>query len=156
MIARAGSGWQTVLADLSMILFIVTAAVVSVPAATGVKSASRAHESEQSEPLAYYSDEPGAPPLRQWLAAQGVDTRQQLTITAHYASGELAKALARAGNLAREAGAVGARSRIVLEPGSGGITAVLAYDAPQSAPQAKLAQTLLDNPSQTSVTQDER
>lgn len=42
MIARAGSGWQTVLADLSLILFMVTAAAVqdapAVPPAQDRKS----------------------------------------------------------------------------------------------------------------------
>ncbi len=144
MIARAGSGWQTVLADLSMILFIVTAAVVSVPDKPSRKATPRVAVSQQSEPLAYYADEPDAPPLAQWLAAQGVDERQQLTITAHYARGDQATVLARAGYLAREAGEAGARARIVLEPGRGGITAVLAYDVPQTGREAKLAQDLLD------------
>ena len=138
MIARAGSGWQTVLADLSLILFIVTAAVVS--GADG-KAAAPPETSEQAEPLAFYSDEPGAPSMREWLASQGIDERQQLTITAQYAHGGLAEALRRAGQLARDAGEAGAKSRVIVEPGSGGITAVLAYDVPQP----KLARDLLDN-----------
>ena len=54
MIARVGSGWQTVLADLALILFMVTASAVS---------------QAQDDP----PPEPGAPPpicvpmVRGWL-----------------------------------------------------------------------------------------
>ena len=126
MIARAGSGWQTVLADLSIILFMVTAAALSrsgdAPAAPQL--------SPRATPLALYRAEPGAPGIAGWLAAQGTDKRQQLTIVAHYGEGGLALAIEQAKRLAGDAGQAGMRARIVVEPGAGGVTAALGYDDP--------------------------
>jgi hypothetical protein len=75
MIARAGSGWQTVLADLSLILFMISAAAVSE---AGEGSAAPA----MAEPVAQWRGEAGTPDLAAWLAAQPRDSRQQLTIVA--------------------------------------------------------------------------
>lgn len=137
MIARAGSGWQTVLADLSLILFMVTgSAVSSAGAARGEAQA----PSPTGEPLALWRAGAGAPPLGAWLAVQGTDPRQQLTIVARYAPGGLAGAIGAADTLAREAGKAGYSARVVIEPGDPGTVATLAYDAPGAA----LARNLLD------------
>ena len=133
MIARAGSGWQTVLADLALILFMVTAAVVAT-----AQSEPAAMPSERSVPVAIYAATPDAPPLVEWLALHGADSRQQLTITAMYRAGGLAAALTRARSLAASAEAAGLAPRIVIEPGEGELVAALAYDRPE----AQLAQGL--------------
>jgi hypothetical protein len=150
MIARTGSGWQYILADLSLILFMVTAAAlastddapahatsapqpVAAPRALGDRPLS-----PMAEPLALYRAAPGAPPLGQWLRDQSEDARQQLTIVAQYTSGGQAEALSRAATLARNAGEAGVRARIVVEPGQGGTTASLAFDAPEAAMAWKL------------------
>ncbi|MET0588484.1 MAG: hypothetical protein ABWZ75_08175 [Novosphingobium sp.] len=125
MIARTGSGWQYALADLSLILFMVTAAALSQ---TDTKDVAR--PSLQGETLAVWGAAPDAPSLADWLALQAPDRRQQLTIVARYTPGEQDKALAKASALAASAGEAGHRARIVVEPGEGGITAALAYDAP--------------------------
>lgn len=140
MIARAGSGWQTVLADLSLILFMVTAAALSQASDAPCRSPPPVPASATAEPLAVYRPEPGAPPLADWLALQAVDGRQQLSIVAHYGASGMAAALDQAAGLAREAGAAGVEARVVVEPGEGGISATLAYDMPG----AVLAQGLLD------------
>lgn len=136
MIARTGSGWQYALADLSLILFMVTAAALSQADAKDA-----AHPSVRGETLAMWEAAPGAPSLDDWLAMQAPDTRQQLTIIARYAAGGQGQALARASALAASAGKAGHRARIVIEPGEGGVTAALAYDAP-----AMLARGLQDYP----------
>ena len=136
MKARAGTGWQTLFADLSIILFMVTAASV---APAGEATRTIAAPSERSAPLAVYRAGPGAPPLGDWLAGQSADTRQQLSIVAHYAPGGQQAALATAQALLHQAGAAGLRARLVVEPGASGITAALAYDAP-------LARDLLQPP----------
>lgn len=139
MIARAGSGWQTLLADLSIILFMVTAAALS-QSGGGVQAKDRAQAksaaapespkaSARSEPLAVYRAGPGAPPLGQWLTAQSPDPRQQLSIVAHYAPGQQQAALGDAAALLAQAGASGQTARLVVEPGDGGTVATLAYDA---------------------------
>jgi hypothetical protein len=141
MMARTGSGWQYILADLSLILFMVTAAALAsaedVPVPARSRSAAPGEQPvpPQATPLALYRAAPGAPPLGAWLREQSADARQQLTIVAQYAPGDQAGALTQASALAREAGEAGMRARIVVEPGQGGTTASLAFDAaPIAAP----------------------
>lgn len=141
--ARAGTGWQTTLADLSIILFMVTASTLSQSEAAPAPQ--RVQASPQSQPLAVYRAEAGAPPLREWLAGQSADVRQQLTIVAQFAPGHQAEALAGAEALAREAGEGGTRARIVVEPGTDGITASLAYDDPKATMVQPLAHSLQDS-----------
>ena len=133
MMVRAGSGWQTLLADLSIILFMVTAATLSQskdgPAAKGSATPEPPKASARSEPLAVYRAAPGAPPLGQWLASQSPDPRQQLSIVAHYAPSGQQAALSDAAGLLAQAGAAGTSARLVVEPGEGGTVATLAYDA---------------------------
>jgi hypothetical protein len=145
MIARTGSGWQYVLADLSLILFMVTAAALAstdeAPAAPQFLAPDDADQpvSPQGQPLALYRAAPGAPRLGQWLRDQSADSRQQLTIVAQYRPGEQAQALGQAETLAQDAGEAGMRARIVIEPGQGGTTAALAFDTP-AAPVARSLQ----------------
>ena len=154
-----GGGWQYLLADLSLILFMVTAAALASaedaparPARPAVAArqepatppaapapAAVSPRSAQGEVLALYRAAPGAPPLRAWLRDQSADPRQQLTIIAQYRAGEQAQALRQASALAQDAGEAGLRARIVVEPGPGGTTAALAFDSPVaqvSAPQS--------------------
>jgi hypothetical protein len=139
MIARTGSGWQYILADLSLILFMVTAAALAstddapAKAQTVAKATGDRPLSPQAEPLALYRAAPGAPPLGQWLRGQSADARQQLTIVAQYVPGGQADALSQATALAHDAGEAGLRARIVVEPGADGTTASLAFDVPEAA-----------------------
>jgi len=147
MIARAGSGWQTVLADLSLILFMATAAALSQAGGDDAVAVS-----SQAEPLALYRAGTGAPPLGAWLAAQSGDTRQALTIVVQYPPGGREAALAQARALATDADPSGLAVRIVVEPGAGGTSASLAYDDPR----ATLARPLLDPERTASHRKDER
>lgn len=133
MMARAGSGWQYILADLSLILFMVTAAALvsaDEPVAPRAAASDEQPLSPQGEALALYRAAPGAPSLGAWLRDQSPDARQQLTIVAQYGPGGQAEALRQATAMAQEAGAAGTQARIVVEPGQGGTRAALAYDAP--------------------------
>ena len=119
MIARVGSGWQTVLADLSLILFMVTASAVSQarddpPAPSG--------RIALAEPVAVWRPSPGGQGLAAWLADQPADPRLRLTLHVHARAGEEAAALRLAGDAAPDA-------RIVIdrEPGPP-LEAILAYD----------------------------
>lgn len=153
MSVRAGQSWQTALTDLSLILFMITAAAVSQqpskPAKVKpAKAQASAAPSPETEPLSIYVAAPGAPPLAEWLDEQAADPRQQLTITARYGSnvGDQARAIAEAGRLLAEAGKQGRSARVVVEPGAGPVRAALAYDVPGGASlqprmaQAKVAQ----------------
>jgi len=138
MTVRVGTGWQTIIADLSMILFMLTASAVTrhtrqakaapVPIAQPVQPAPR------SAPIAMWMPGEGAPPLKDWLAQQPRDSRQQVTVTATYAPGAIDQALAQAQALARQAG----DARVVVEPGAPNVRVSIGYDAPE----ARLARPL--------------
>jgi hypothetical protein len=129
MIARSGSGWQTVLADLSLILFMTTAAVVAEPPApTAPPPRAAPTLPALGEPVAVWSAVPGGPTLGDWLAQTAQDPRLRLTIVASPAEADTALRLA--------AGA-GRAARVLIEPeASGPLLATLTYD------QALLAQGL--------------
>jgi len=149
MIVRAGTGWQYLLADLSLILFMITAAALAQTDSAADAAAKAGEEvtaiSPQGEPMALYRVGAGAPPLGDWLREQSADARQQLTIVAQYAPGKQTDALSRAEALAREAGQAGASARIVIEPGPGGTTAALAYDMPSASMARDLHSSGRDN-----------
>ncbi len=117
MIARAGSGWQTVLADLSLILFMVTASAVSeAPAASPIPK--REVLPALGEPVAQWRQGPDAPALKEWLAAAN-DPRLRLMIVASPTEAASALALAKAS---------GRPARVLIEPDSSGVMAALTYD----------------------------
>lgn len=130
MIPRLAGGWQTTMADLSLILFIVSVAGLQAG------KAGRADQDEhappaQAEPLAVYRAGDDAPPLGEWLAEQAPDPRQHLTIVATYRPGEVDAAAREAIALAHQASAQQQPARIVLEPGDAArVIATLAYDQP--------------------------
>lgn len=109
-----GSGWQTVLADLSLILFMVCAGSLS----NAAPIAARREPPPQS--LALYRADPDAPPLDQWLREQAADPRQRLTIVATYSGAGRNAAAVEAERLARSAEAAGFTPRVTVEPGASG------------------------------------
>lgn len=121
MIARSGSGWQTVLADLSLILFMTTAAVVAEPPAPAAPPPRAAPALPAlGEPVAVWSGVPGGPALKDWLAQTAQDPRLRLTIVASPAEAEAAL------RLAAESGRP---ARVLIEPeASGPPLATLTYD----------------------------
>lgn len=125
---RAGTGWQTALADLSLILFMLTAAALSqAPAHSAAAPPSPPVLPALGEPVAVWRDVPGAPPLGQWLTEVGTDPQLRLTIVASTARARAALALAAS---ARRP------ARIVLESeGDGTPYAALTYD--QAEPVAR-------------------
>lgn len=134
MISRLSFGWQTTMADLAMILFMVTAAGIHAQQQQKQRAeqASLSSLSTLGEPLAVYRAHEGAPPLGEWLAEQAPDKRQYLTIVARYRPGNAEGAAREAVDLAQQAGAAGVSARIVLEPGEGSeLLATLAFDRPE-------------------------
>ena len=119
MIARVGSGWQTVLADLSLILFMVTASAVSEARDEPAKPAGGF---AMAEPVAVWRPSPAGQTLAQWLSAQQSDPRLRLTLFIHVPVGGEAAALRLAGGAAPDA-------RVVIdrEPGPP-LEAILAFD----------------------------
>lgn len=111
--------WQTVLADLSLILFLVTALALEeeqqphppVSAATSATPASHVA-------LGVWRQVPGGLPLREWLAQQPPDAGQRVALTITYRAGLLADALAQAQALQADMGAAGANARVLLVQGN--------------------------------------
>lgn len=137
--------WQTILADLAMILFMMTAAALAnapesallpkaaepAPARPRAAAAPRPPAaSPRGEPVAVWRDDPGAPGLAGWLAQQGGDPRLRVSILVRHLQGHQRAALDRADALLAAAGARGAGARIVIEPGrEDSASVVLAFDA---------------------------
>lgn len=127
MIARVGSGWQTVLADLSLILFMVTASAVS-EAPAKPPAIARMVLPALGEPVALWRQEPDAPALQDWLSAMP-DPRLRLTIMASPTEAATALALAKT---------AGRPVRVLIEPDGNGVIAALTYD--QGPPLAQSLQ----------------
>jgi hypothetical protein len=133
MIGGARGSWQTIIADLALILFMVTAAAMggdsAKPAPIPRPASSDNPLPAMAEPLGVYRPGEGAPPLDRWLSQQAPDDRQRLTILARYPAGGAETVAATAMTLAHSAEAAGMRARILLEPSdSADVAAVLTYD----------------------------
>jgi len=132
VIARMGHSWQVMLADLSLILFIVTAAALGDEGASATRQAAPPALPTlpaQSEPVAVFRPAPGAGDFAQWLKDRGRDHREQLTIVVHYPPGQRASVANEASRMAETADAAGIAARMVIEPGSArDISAVFAFD----------------------------
>lgn len=133
------SSWQTVIADLSLILFLVSAYTLD-------------HEAEKPEfertsriaegvPLAVWRDDPGQIPIGEWLHEQAPDDLAGATITVSYTDGDVEGAWRRARNLSAVLGPRGADLRVLLIAGDrDGAEVSLAHaTTPQSTSGAKLA-----------------
>jgi len=125
MILRAASGWQTVTADLALILFLITAQAVREPAApspqekTEVEAKTDAGEPAPvtSSALALHKPAPGES-VHEWLLAAVTDERQVATISIGYAPGQREAALAEGVRLLGEAEAAGVAARLIAMPNS--------------------------------------
>jgi hypothetical protein len=136
----SGHGWQLILADLALILFLMTlSALPAAEAESGRRLADReARETDARGPArpevaasqALFRPVAGGPSLGAWLAAQAPDARATLTIFAVHRKGGEAAAWTRAEALAAEARAAGARVRTIIAAGPADeIYASLAYDS---------------------------
>ena len=128
-----GTGWRTVLTDLSLILFMVTASVLpekpEASASAAAQAAPQTSPGERSQPVAIWRPGRGAPTLVQWLSR--ADARALLSLRVTYRT-DHAAAVARAAALAEVAG--NRPLRVLVEPGPGDLVeATLAYDDPTMA-----------------------
>ena len=133
---RANHGWHFILADLALILFLLTLAGLPLGAeAVGVRGRSTGKaepEPELAPAQALYRPVAGGPGLAEWLAGQPRDPRATLTIFARYPAGGQDAAWQAAAAIARQASGDGAgvRVRTIIAPGSqADLYASLAYDA---------------------------
>lgn len=144
--ATTGASWLAPLADLSMILFVVTGAALAqhaTPAVRPREADGRPTGFVQTVPVAMLADVPGGPPLAQWLAGNGSDATGLVTIEGHFAApADRPRIEARVSTLAGEARAAGVEPRVVVEPGTASqVVTVFAYDR-----DPQLARDLLETP----------
>lgn len=134
-----GPGWQLVLADLALILFLLTLSALPASEAGTAKSRAPAEARREAALVpeiapaqALYRPLPGGPRLSDWLAAQGNDPRATLTIVARHRPGEEEQAWQSARRLAAQARGSKVGVRIIVAPGRpSDLHASLAFDAPR-------------------------
>ena len=135
---RFGQSWQIMLADLSLILFIATAAALDAPEPERPIAAPTAMLAsgivEETEPVAVFRADSGSD-FAAWLAGHGADPRERLTIQSRYVPGNRDSAFAAAEAYRLIAENAGYDSRLVIEPGASDETfAMFAfYHDPQMA-----------------------
>jgi hypothetical protein len=142
MNVRAGTGWQYALADLSLILFLVTASALA-QANSAPKAPSQPAPPAPiaaaftSEPVAVWSAGEGAPPLAQWLAQVAADPRLEVQVIVRFADKKRDKAVAQAVQLVAEGGPRASGARILVEPGDrSGASVSLTYASEGFTPPA--------------------
>lgn len=124
MTMRSPLGWQVILADLSLILFIVTASALDA------KPASSLHSGNAQT---VFSARMEGDDLADWLASYSPDGRERLRIIILYRPGRLDAALSRAAQAVRTAAAAGQVPSLTLEEGAAdGMTAIFAFDEHQT------------------------
>ncbi|PKP93798.1 MAG: hypothetical protein CVT75_05545 [Alphaproteobacteria bacterium HGW-Alphaproteobacteria-14] len=136
---RTGPGWQLILADLALILFLLT--LSALPAAEAEaerkladgdareKDLHHAYSPEIANAQALFRPVAGGPSLAEWLAAQPRDPRATLTVFARYVPGDEAAAWDAASALAEDGLASGVAVRTIITAGKRGeLYASLAYD----------------------------
>ncbi len=136
---RAGPGWQLILADLALILFLLT--LSALPAAEAEaerrlagrdareKDMRHTYSPEIANAQALFRPVADGPSLSEWLAAQPRDPRATLTVFARYLPGDEAAAWDAASALAEDAQASGVAVRTIITAGTRGeLYASLAYD----------------------------
>lgn len=154
MIVRGGQYWQTLLADLALILFIVSASSLDKeymaeregldPAGAqdiGDMQIGVVEAAQNALSLSIWRNVANSPPLGEWLEYQNKDPRMSLVIAAEYADQDRDFAWAEAADLAAQADAAGVKSRIEMRPGDAGRVSVsLEYDGGMDDFAAELAE----------------
>lgn len=137
MINRFGAGWQLILADLALILFLVTLAALaeSLDADKALDGeTTRLSLGTEAPVQAVYRAGPEVMPFANWLASQPSDPRVSLTIYARYTPEDEATIWQQTRAMASAASDYQFRFRVVVSAGtSSDISASLAYDLPSEA-----------------------
>lgn len=151
MIGAGTQGWAITLADLCIILFLITSADLSnAEIAKSALDKGDAAAIATADPVAIYR--PGPTPLRAWLESQQADPRQRITVVVHHDGTHTAQALAQGAKLAEEAEKAGHQPRVIVEQSAHPDVAVmLTYDT-----DAKSVARKLLSPGQTNQTENAR
>lgn len=130
---RIGLGWQLILADLALILFLLllTALPASETEIAAPRKTTKALTTPEIAPSqALYRPVTGGPSLANWLAAQPHDPRATLTVFARYRPSEEMQAWEAARAVSAQAARTGIAVRTIITAGEEtDLYASLAYDA---------------------------
>lgn len=130
MIGQGSQGWATTLADLSIILFMITAADLANAELAGTGLENTSATIATAEPVAMFRPGAFAPSLRSWLDQQPVDPRQQLTVVVRHTPDTAEASIARGLALMTQARTAGRRARLIVEQSDhSDVAAILAYDS---------------------------
>lgn len=143
--------WLMTLADLTIILFMVTAADLSRADARVAETAKSVAAIATAEPVAIFR--PGNGSLAAWLAGQPADPRQQLTILVRHARGNQAPAMGKGMAMLEQAQQAGRDARLIVEEGEHSeAAAFLAYDASPAKVARELRKSQTDHAATKAVT----
>lgn len=126
MNARSTDAWQVILADLSLILFLLAIAGYGASQTSdGVTRKLSIGEDSQ----AIFREQDGSSGLVDWIATQNIDPRAQLTIVATYTPEKIGHVWKEVQRLFSEAQSTGHAVRIVIEAGeSDDVYVIIAFD----------------------------
>lgn len=129
MITRSAPGWQWILADLALILFLVTLAGLASAEESGAPSLS--DKDPVTAPVqALYRPTPGAASFDVWLSEQPKDPRAQLTIYAMYNDADGAQVWQQVRKMSDDAKQLGFAPKVIMAPGQmEDVYASFAFDA---------------------------
>lgn len=145
---RGLNSWQTSLADLSLILFLVIAAThredVPDQRSDEAEDAAQASNIALGQPMAVFRPG-GDADLARWLAGQGLNEGEVATVIVRHAPGAAAQAAKEAAELAQQIEATGQFARLMVEPSAFPETLVVIahdrYDLAQSEDGTDIAET---------------
>lgn len=130
--SRFAAGWQLLLADMSLILFLFALSALPEADRKAPQEQPDQTSAQMAPAQALFRDEPGGPSLAQWLAARPRDPRATLTVFARHSDDDVADLWNRARGFGEIARAEGFKVRIIISPGErSDLYASLAYDSPQ-------------------------
>ena len=127
---RGLSGWQTSLADLALILFVVVAGAHRGIAQddTPGEAQVRTQVPASGQPMAVFRAV-GDADLPRWLAAQDLDRGEIATVIVRHRPGSAAAAVREATGLVAQIEAAGREARVMIEPSADPETlVVVAHD----------------------------
>ncbi len=138
-----GGHWLIPLADLSLILFIITAVTLSAqPEPSEAQVPQPVGSFAQGVPASVYVDLRGGPTLGQWLTDYQPGSGEQLTVEGYFIPAERDLIAARAEQLAQQALEGGFQPRVILQPAAQSqVQALFAADA-NPALEPQVAQSL--------------
>lgn len=140
MIRPPPTSWQVTLADLSLILFLVTLSGFAARTEYGKEGDASATPPSIAPSQALYRPIEGGQPLGEWLAEQPPDPRATLTIIVRHPDSEAEWALRQAAELHSAGSGANFPIRVIIEEGaSRSAHASLAFDRPRGEEEASFA-----------------